>query len=191
MNRMASASLPSPSPSAASAHHMIGGAKFQEAVLNWTKQSNHIFLTLFGIILVLWATYAEKLPALWRWQLSTTVGRLLLLFVVYITHYVTESWILSLILTIAIALTWANRPIYEPALAPALAPTHPVALAHPVAKEGFAAGPQQGIKVTPVQGNRWFVEKALHENPSLIVEDRVTTTSIQDSSRNTPGRVSR
>ena len=169
MNRMASSS----------AHPMLGGSKFQEAVLNWTKQSNHIFLTLFGIILVLWATYAEKLPALWRWQLTTTVGRLLLLFVLYITYYITDSLILSLLLAIAIALTWANRPIYEPSVA------------HHVANEGFAAGPQQGIKVTPVQGNRWFVEKALRENPSVIVEDRVTTTAIQDDSRNTPGRVSR
>jgi len=154
---------------------MVGGAKFQDAVLTWSKQSNNLFLTLFGITLVLWTTFAEKLPAIWRWQLSTTFGRLLLLLLLYITYLVTDNWVLTLIFTIAIALTWANRPIYNPA----------------PSNEGFANGAQQDVKVTAVQGKPWFVEKTLRENPSIIVEDRVTTSAVQDDSQGSPGRVSR
>ena len=166
MNRM---------PSSMESATLVGGAKFQEAFLSWTKQSSQLFTTLFGLLLVVWATFAEKLPALWRWQLSTTPGRLLLLLALYITHLVTESRACTLLLTIAIALTWANRPIYNP-VPPA-----------PSEKEGFA----EGIKITEVQGNRWFVEKALRENPSVIVEDRVSTAAVQDATQSMPGRVSR
>jgi len=146
---------------------MIGGAKFQETFISWTKQSNHLFITLFGIILLMWATFSEKLPASYRWQLSTSAGRLLLLLLLYIT-YDLAGWIPALLFTIAVALTWANRPIYKPV------------------EEGFG-----GMKVTKVQGNKWFVEDVLHESPHKIVEDRVTTTAVQDDSEGKAGRVSR
>jgi hypothetical protein len=158
---------------------LVGGAKFQQAFLSWTKQSSQLFTTLFGLLLVVWATFAEKLPALWRWQLSTTVGRLLLLLALYITHIVTESRACTLLLTIAIALTWANRPIYNPSASSASSSQE--------GQEGFAGG----VKITEVQGNRWFVEKTLRENPSVIVEDRVSTAAVQDATQPMPGRVSR
>ena len=146
---------------------MIGGAKFQETFISWTKQSNHLFLTLFGIMLIMWATFSEKLPSVWRWQLSTSVGRLLLLLLLYIT-YELAGWIPALLFTIAIALTWANRPLFKPLT------------------EGFG-----GMKITKVQGHKWFVEDVLQESPRKIVEDRVTTTAVQDDNEGKAGRVSR
>ncbi len=141
---------------------MVGGARFQQSFLEWTKQSNQLFLTVFSICLITWAVFAEKLPMEWRWQLSTSVGRVLLLLLLYILHELT-GWIPALLFAIAIALTWANRPLYKPALQ---------------AVEGFMSS----IKESEAQGNRWFVERVLKENPKAIVEDSVDTQAVQDNS---------
>ena len=47
---------------------MIGGAKFQSTVLEWSRQSNHLFTAVAAVSLALYSLYAEKLPAAWRWQ---------------------------------------------------------------------------------------------------------------------------
>jgi len=147
---------------------MVGGAKFQESVLAWTKQSNTMYFAIFGLLLVVWTTFTDKVPAEWRWQLSTTVGRLLLLLVLYIVHML-AGWVPALLFAIAIGLTWANRPIFKPS-----------------GLEGF-----QGMKKTKIDGKLWYVEDVLHENPTTIVEDRVNTDAVQDSSESHTGRVSR
>jgi hypothetical protein len=139
---------------------MVGGARFQQSFLEWTKQSNQLFLTVFSICLITWAVFAEKLPIEWRWQLSTTVGRVLLLLLLYIIHELT-GWIPALLFAIAMALTWANRPLYKPASS---------------AVEGFTP------KESKAEGTRWFVERVLEENPKSIVEEEVQTQAIQDNS---------
>jgi hypothetical protein len=55
---------------------MVGGAKFQQEVLDWTKQSSHLYITVACALIFMWAVYSEKIPAAWRWQLSTTIGRM-------------------------------------------------------------------------------------------------------------------
>lgn len=152
---------------------MVGGAKFQQAVLDWTKQSNHLFLTVLFAIIFMWSVYAEKLPEVWRWQLSTTIGRLLLLLLLYIVHML-AGWVPALLFTIAITLTWANRPLYKPAEVKEQ-------------KEGF----NNNIKVTDIETNRWFVEKALKETPRRIVQDRVVTSAVQEDNATGSGRTSR
>jgi len=149
---------------------MIGGAKFQQEVLDWSKQSSHLFTTVTSALIFLWAVYAEKLPATWRWQLSTSIGRLLLLILLYIVH-MTAGWLPAILFTIAIALTWANRPLQKPF----------------GVKEGF-----HDTIVTDVSDKqRWFVEKALKESPQAIIQDRVTTQAIQDDSNKGFGRTSK
>ena len=162
----------SPLVSASASHPiMVGGARFHQSFLEWTKQSNQLFLTVFSICLITWAVFAEKLPMEWRWQLSTTVGRVLLLLLLYIVHELT-GWIPALLFTIAIALTWANRPLYKPAMK---------------AVEGFTSN----VKESAAIGNRWFVERELQENPKSIVEDEVQTQAVQDNSTTGTSRTSK
>jgi len=149
---------------------MVGGAKFQQEMLDWSKKSSHLFTTVASALIFLWAIYAEKLPAAWRWQLSTSIGRLLLLILLYIVH-MTAGWIPALLFAIAIALTWANRPLQKPW----------------GVKEGF-----HDTIVTDVSDKkRWFVEKVLKERPQAIIQDRVTTQAVQEDSTGGSGRTSK
>uniref|UniRef100_A0A6C0KLD6 Uncharacterized protein n=1 Tax=viral metagenome TaxID=1070528 RepID=A0A6C0KLD6_9ZZZZ len=157
----------------ASSKIMVGGAKFQQAVLDWTKQSNHLYLTVLSAVIFMWAVYAEKLPEVWRWQLSTTIGRLLLLLLLYVVHML-AGWVPALLFAIAIGLTWANRPLYKPI----------------AVKEQLEAF-QSNIKVTDVETKKWFVEKVLKENPQRIIQDRVFTSAVQDDNASGSGRTSR
>jgi len=157
----------------ASSKIMVGGAKFQQAVLDWTKQSNHLYLTVLSAVIFMWAVYAEKLPEVWRWQLSTTIGRLLLLLLLYVVHML-AGWVPALLFAIAIGLTWANRPLYKPI----------------AVKEQLEAF-QSNIKVTDVESKKWFVEKVLKENPQRIIQDRVVTSAVQEDNASGSGRTSR
>ena len=148
---------------------MVGGAKFQKSVLEWSQQSNHLYLTVMNAIIFMWALYAEKLPAVWRWQLSTTIGRLLLLVLLYIV-YMLAGFLSALLFSVAIALTWANRPLYKPV----------------EVSENF-----NDIKVSDVDTKKWFVEQALGENPKKIVQDRINTEAVQEDSGSSTGRTSR
>ena len=156
---------------------MIGGAKFKQAVIDWTKQSNQLYLTVATVLIFMWALYAEKLPESWRWQLSTTVGRLLLLLLLYIVNML-AGFLPALLFAVAIALTWANRPLYKP-----------------VNVRGKDAEAEteafNDMKVTQVNSHKWFVEKALNEDPVSISEDRISTNAIQDGSSTSSGRTSR
>jgi len=147
---------------------MIGGAKFQQTVLDWSKQSNSLFLSVFSVILVVFAIFGDKLPPVVRWQLSTTVGRLFLLILLYLI-YVLGGWELALLFTIIIALIWSMRPLLLP-----------------FKEEGF-----RDLKKTRASRPKWFVETVLEENPLEIVEDRVETLAVQDGSEGMTGKTSR
>jgi len=149
---------------------MVGGAKFQESVIEWTKKSTNLYTFVFSVLIAVWALYAAKLPALARWQLSSTAGRLLLLLLLYIVYDLC-GWTIALIFTIAIALTWAARPLFVPAN---------------VSSEGFA-----NMKKTKASEEKWFVEKVLHQNPKEIVEDRVDTTAVDEDTPTVAGRTSK
>lgn len=151
---------------------MIGGAKLQQAVLDWSKQSNHLLLAVFSAALLLYATYAEQLSMTWRYQLSTTIGRTLLILVLYII-YLLAGWIPALLFAIGIAVTWSNRPLAKPINI----------------QEGFMNS--SDVKVTEADEHQWFVEDVLEENPKRIIEDRVRTRAVQDDSQNGNSRTSR
>jgi hypothetical protein len=148
---------------------MVGGAKFQQEVLDWTKQSSHLYITVACALIFMWAVYSEKIPTAWRWQLSTTIGRTLLLLLLYIV-YMLAGWIPALLFAIAIAMTWANRPLYKPL----------------EVREQF-----DNIKVTDITSKKWFVEKVLYEEPKSIIQDRISTQAIQDDYASSAGRTSR
>jgi hypothetical protein len=148
---------------------MVGGAKFQESVIEWSKKSTNLYTFVFAVLLAVWALYTSKLPALARWQLSSTAGRLLLILLLYIVYDLC-GWTVALIFTIAVALTWAARPLFVPADAP----------------EGFA-----NMKTTKASKEKWFVEKVLHQKPKEIVEDRIDTMAIEEDSPTVSGRTSK
>ncbi len=154
-----------------------GGAKFRQTFVEWSNQSSSLFYTLFMVALFVYAGYAEKVSMNIRWQLSSTLGRLLLLLLLYIVHEV-AGWIPALLFTIAIGITWYNRPLAKPISV----------------QEGFQ-GKQEGfldnMKVTKVQGQKWFVEEVLKENPKKIVEDRVSTFAVQDETQTGTSRTSK
>ena len=147
---------------------MVGGAKFQDSVIEWSKKSTNLYTFVFAVLLAVWALYAAKLPALARWQLSSTVGRLLLLLLLYIVYDLC-GWTVALIFTIAVALTWAARPLFIPVDAP----------------EGFA-----NMKTTKASKHKWFIEKVLHQKPKAIVEDRIDTMAVDGDTPNS-GRTSK
>lgn len=152
---------------------MIGGARFQGEVAEWFSQSKNLFTVVFYALLLVWAGFADKLPAIWRWQLSTTVGRLLLLLLLWCVFQI-GGFVPAILFTIAICMTWANRP-----------------LAKPLAGQG-QEGYTDCVKTTKVPAtNRWFVEKTLLETPQEIVEDRVDTDEITDDSPRSSRRTSR
>ena len=144
---------------------MIGGAKFQESVLEWSKKSTNLYTVVFAALIIAWALYADKLPTIARWQLSTTVGRLLLLLLLYVVYELC-GWTVALIFTIAVALTWAARPIFMPLMS-----------------EGF-----NDMKSTEASPTRWFVERVLHQNPKKIVEDRIDTMAVNDNTSSESSR---
>ena len=148
----------------------LGGAKFQQHVLDWSKQSQQLYVTVLFALLFIWATYSEKIPPTYRWQLNTTLGRLLLLILLYTVHLM-AGWVPALLFAIAIALTWANRPLYRPSSS----------------HEGF----QDNVKVTDVNPHMWFVEQALQENPRRIVQDRIQTFAVQEENTSGSSRTSR
>jgi hypothetical protein len=170
---------------------MVGGAKLQDSVLEWSKKSLNLYSTVFMIILIIFALFADKLPVEARWQLSTTAGRLLLLLLLYITNLVC-GWQTALLFTIAVALVWAARPVFKPVGVPDVVLNGSV--------EGFGQGPNilrlgvegfNDMKTTDATKPKWFIEKTLHENPVEIVEDRINTSAVQDNSAVANGRTSR
>lgn len=169
---------------ASTAPIMVGGAKLQESVLEWSKKSLNLYSTVFMVILVIGVLFADKLPMEARWQLSTTAGRLLLLLLLYITNLVC-GWQAALLFTIAVALVWAARPVFKPVGVPDVSLGQGPNAQH-LGVEGF-----NDMKTTGAAKHKWFVEKTLHENPAEIVEDRINTTAVQDNSAIANGRTSR
>jgi hypothetical protein len=168
---------------------MIGGAKLQQAVLDWSRQSNHLLFAVFGASLLLFATYAEQLPLTWRYQLSTTVGRTLLILLLYIV-YLIAGWIPALLFAIGIAITWSNRPLAKPTSVKegSLPPFPWTSITNAMkVQEGF----NSNMKVSEAQNGLWFVEKVLKENPKNIIEDRVDTMAVQDDSSTGNSRTSK
>ena len=156
---------------------MVGGAKLQESVLEWSKKSLNLYSTVFLVLLIIFVLFADKLSIEARWQLSTTPGRLLLLLLLYIIHMVC-GWQAALLFTIAVALVWAARPVFKPVGVPDIVLNGSV--------EGF-----NDMKTTGATKPKWFIEKTLHENPMEIVEDRINTSAVQDNSAVANGRTSR
>jgi hypothetical protein len=146
---------------------MVGGAKFQDTIIEWSKQSLNLYTIVIASLIMVWALFVDKLPAYARWQLSSTPGRLLLLLLLYVV-YTVYGWTVALLFTIAVSLTWSSRPILIPP------------------SEGF-----NDMKYSEAGAHKWFVEKTLHQHPKAIIEDRIQTFPVEDNSPTGTGRTSK
>ena len=143
----------------------FGGAKFQQSLLEWSKQSFSSFHSIFLIGFIIFAAYGNHLPATVRYQMSSSLGRLFIL-VLLLLIYESAGWIPALLFSIGVSIVWFNRPLAQPA--------------H-FTTEGF----EGGVKTSKNQtGSRWFVERVLHENPRAVQEDRISVGDVQDDSVN-------
>jgi hypothetical protein len=157
-----------------------GGAKLHQAIAEWSKQSSSLFTTLFLVVLLVFAAYADQLPKEALWQLSTPIGRLLMIALLFVV-YEMGGWISALLFGIGILMVWSNRPLAH--------------ISHMTKslKEGFQGrhDKQAGQKHIKIQGSRWFVEEVLHEHPEGIEEDRVYTQAVQEDTYSPNSRTSR
>ena len=146
----------------------LGGAKFQQMLGQWAKESFSVFNVIFFIGFVLFAAYAQLIPDQIRYQASTTLGRVLCVLLVAVV-YEYAGWIPALLFTMGVAIMWFPRPLAQP--------TH---MTKPLStKEGFDGG----VKVSKNQtGFRWFVERVLEENPKGVQEDRINFGDVQEDS---------
>lgn len=159
-----------------------GGAKLHQAIAEWSKQSSSLFTTLFLVILLVFAAYADQLPKEALWQLSTPIGRLLMIVLLFVIFEI-GGWISALLFGIGILMVWSNRPL-----------AHISHMTNPVKKEGFQGNfnftSQAGQKRIKIQGPRWFVEEVLQEHPEGIEEDRVYTQAVQEDTYSPNSRTS-
>jgi len=123
-----------------------------------THDPYFLFVVVLCILLIVWTSFTDKVSEKTREYMSSTLGRLISIFVLYAV-YRFLGFIPALLLTMGLSLTWLNRPLSKPV-------------------EGFLST----IKKTPVQGDKWFIESVLGENPVAIREDRVDTNPVQDNS---------
>ena len=129
----------------------------------WSKYSPPI-QTFLLLGLLLGTVFARELPNAFVEFSDTVVGRAIHLALVY---FVTNSfgWVLGLVFAlfvgVVIGLGSARRI---------------------QVKEGF----NSDLKMIE-QGNKWFVEKVLGENPLLIEEENVRTYPVQDLERKGTG----
>lgn len=127
-------------------------------------ESNFITI-LFICILVVLCVYPEKLPDAFLWQMSTTIGRMLLLLFLYII-YLYFGIVPSIFFAIAVGLLLANRPLKKP-----------------TQNENFVSRDEnfeQKVIDVPEHGKKWFIERVLPNETNKIVVDRVLTLPVQE-----------
>jgi len=110
-------------------------------------------LYLFTIIIIV---FKDTIPESIHHQADSFLGRLfaVLLIIVVIREF---GWILGLFTALAVALLIGSRMSIS---------------------EGF-----DDLTTFDIKGKKWFVERALNENPTRIQEDRINTSAVQDNNR--------
>jgi hypothetical protein len=138
----------------------MGGVR--ESLLDFLQKTKPFQSILLYIIFTLIIVFKQLIPPIIYEQLDSFLGRLLAIFLVSVVT--TEfGWILGLLAAMAVALL-----LGLPKGASAI-------------REGFGSGGETGLQVVPTN-KKWFVERALHENPIAIEEEKVVTQPVQNDS---------
>ncbi len=135
----------------------IGGV--QKGLLEFLEQSRPTQALFLYICITLMIVFKEQIPVGVYTQLDSTVGRVLILFIL-VTFVQVYGWILGLLAAVAFALL--------------------IGLPRPIT-EGFGSGGETSIKIIS-SDKKWFVEKVFGENPIAIEEEKVVTEAVQNDS---------
>lgn len=128
-------------------------------------------MVLVGLCMTIVIVFLDKVPIDVRKQLDTMMGRaLLLLYTTVVT--ILFGWPLGILAGLMSALLIGAGGV------------HPV---KKLVKEGFSS--EINVRVVGDGKKRWFVERALGENPTIIEDDRVDTSAVQDLSEKNTGSV--
>ena len=141
----------------------LGGVR--ESLVDFLEKTKFFQTILLYIIFTIMIVFKGQIPPAIYEQADTFLGRL---FAVFLVAFVTlqYDWILGLLAAVAIALL-LGLPKQKPM------------------REGFGSGGETAIQVIPTD-KKWFVERALHENPIAIEEEKVITSPIQNDARSGP-----
>jgi hypothetical protein len=150
-------------------HFMKGGVRAQ--VDDLFHKYDQPIMVLVGLCMTIVVVFLDKIPVDIRKQADTLLGRALL--IVY-TTVVTMlfGWPLGILSALMSALLIGAGGV------------HPI---KKLIKEGFAS--EMNVKIVPDGKKRWFIERALGENPTIIEDERVDTSAVQDSSEKNTGSV--
>lgn len=133
----------------------------QDAVLEFIQKSKSSIMLLLYIATVLIIVFKDTIPETIHHQADTFLGRCLGLgLVVFITSE--YGWVLGLLAAISVSLLIGSRMTSI--------------------QEGFGSGGETSKIIIP-KTKRWFVERALNENPTAIEEEKVTRESMIDDTR--------
>jgi hypothetical protein len=133
----------------------------QSAVLDFIQKSKSSIILLLYIATVLIIVFKDTIPETIHHQADSFLGRCLGLgLVIFITNE--YGWILGLLTAMSVSLLIGSRMA--------------------AIQEGFGSGGETS-KITIPKTKRWFVERALKENPTAIEEEKVTRESQIDDTR--------
>jgi hypothetical protein len=140
---------------------MQGGAR--EHMLDLVRKYAAPLNLYVGILLILGCTFVKQIPIAFRAHADTFLGRLTLFLLtllvadLYSWPYGVLMALFSVLLLSVAPRTLANTPT-----------------------EGFQNGNGTDVKMVS-KDDKWFIEKALDENPVAIQQDKVKTQAIQDN----------
>jgi hypothetical protein len=137
----------------------LGGVR--ESLVDFLQKTKMFQSLLLYIIFTIMIVFKNQIPPYIYEQADSFLGRLLAVFVVTLVT-VQYDWILGLLAAVAVALLLG--------LPRASSVT-----------EGFGSGGETAVQVIPTS-KKWFVERALHENPVAIEEEKVVTSAVQNDS---------
>lgn len=140
----------------------LGGVR--ESLLDFLQKTKQFQSILVIVILSLLIVFKNQIPVSIYVQMDSFLGRLLgILLVVFFTSEF--GWVAGLLSALVVALLIGLPKQVSSNL-----------------KEGFGSGGETSIQVIPTN-KKWFVEKALHENPIAIEEEKVVTSPVQNDTR--------
>jgi predicted membrane protein len=147
------ATAPAPAPIL-----MKGGAK--EHMLDLVRKYAAPLNLYVGILLVIGCVFVKQIPAPIKAHADSLLGRFTLFFATLVLADL-YSWPYGILMALFAVLL--------------------ISMAPRAFEEGFQSDKgNQGTKIVS-QKEKWFIEKALDENPLAIEEDRVRTQAIQDN----------
>jgi hypothetical protein len=133
----------------------------QEAVLDFLQKSKSSIVLLLYIVTVLIIVFKDTIPETIHQQADSFLGRCLGLgLVVFITSE--YGWILGLLTAICVSLLIGSRMA--------------------AIQEGFGSGGETSKIMIP-KTKRWYIERALNENPTAVEEQKMTRESMVDDTR--------